>query len=84
MEATIKLTLNELTPGFIKELKGLFNNEQEIELTIEPLNDFGLNKKETKEDYLKRINQTLENLEKGKSLSFSEEELDEYSEKLEI
>jgi len=82
MEATIRLTLDELTPVFIEELKGLFKNDQAIKLIIEPINDFGLNKKEAKEEYLKRINQVLKNLEKGKSVSFSEAEFDEFSEAL--
>ena len=80
MEATIRISLNELTPDFINRLKSFISNDQEIELTINPVNDFGLNRKETKEEYINRIQLALKNLSEGKSVSFSEEELDEFSE----
>ncbi len=82
MDATIRISLNELTPAFIDDLKKLFKGNEEIELTIAPVNDFGLNSKETKEEYLSRIDSVLQNLEKGRSISFSEDELDHYANQL--
>lgn len=82
MEATIRISLNELTPAFIDDLKRLFKGSEELELTIGPSNDFGLNRKETKEEYLNRIAHVLQNLEQGRSISFTEEQLDEYANRL--
>jgi hypothetical protein len=82
MYATIRISLNELTPDFIDDLKRLFKENEEIELTIGRVNDFGLNRKETKEEYLTRISRVLQNLEKGRSVSFSEDELDKYANQL--
>lgn len=82
MDATIRISLNELTPDFIDDLKRLFKENEEIELTIGRVNDFGLNRKETKEEYLTRIAQILQSLEKGRSVSFSEDELDKYANQL--
>lgn len=82
MDATIRISLNELTPDFIDDLKRLFKENEEIELTIGRVNDFGLNRKETKEEYLTRIAQVLQSLEKGRSVSFSEDELDKYANQL--
>jgi hypothetical protein len=82
MEATIRISLNELTPAFIDDLKRLFKGSEELELTIGPSNDFGLKRKETREEYLNRIDRVLDNLEKGRFTSFSEEELGEYANRL--
>lgn len=82
MEATIRISINELTPDFVKKLKMLLNKDQEIVLTISPVGDFGLNKKETKEEYIQRIQESLINLSNGRSVAFSEQELDEFSENL--
>ncbi len=83
MNAVFRISLSELTPGFITDLKKIFRENQKLELTIEPVNDFGLNRKESKEVYFRRINQSLKNLEENKSVSFSEEEFDEFVAKLE-
>ena len=83
MNAVFRISLSELTPGFITDLKKIFREDQKLELTIEPVNDFGLNQKESKEAYFKRINQALKNIEKHRSVSFSEVEFDELVEKLE-
>ncbi|MBE0663054.1 MAG: hypothetical protein IH597_11380 [Bacteroidales bacterium] len=82
MEATIRISINELTPDFVKKLKMLLNKDQEIELTINPVGDFGLNNKESKEEYIQRIQEALTNLSNGKFVAFSEQELDEFSENL--
>jgi predicted RNA-binding protein with RPS1 domain len=83
MDATIRISLSELTPDFITDLKKIFREDQKLELTIEPVNDFGLNIKETKEAYFNRINQVLKNLEERRSVSFSENEFDEFVKNLE-
>jgi len=83
MDATIRISLSELTPGFITDLKKIFREDQKLELIIEPVNDFGLSVKETKEAYFNRINQVLKNLEERRSVSFSENEFDEFVKSLE-
>jgi len=82
MNATIKMSLNELTPGFISDLRKIFKDDQKLLLTIEPAGDFGLNIKESREEYIQRINRVLKKLEAGKSISFSDDEFDEFVEKL--
>lgn len=83
MDATFRISLSELTPGFIADLKSIFSEKQEMKVTIEPVNDFGLNRKETKEEYFRRINEVLGNLEKGRSVAYSEKEFEQFVENLE-
>jgi len=83
MDATFRISLSELTPGFIADLRSIFRENQEVNVTIEPVNDFGLNRRETKEEYFMRINEVLKNLEEGRSVAYSEEEFDQFVENLE-
>jgi len=82
MDATLRISLSELTPGLIANLKSIFSEKQEVKLTIEPVSDFGLNRRETKEEYFMRINEVLKNLEQGRSVAYSEEEFDQFVENL--
>ena len=64
METVIRIRSNELTPDFLNKIKALFNKEEELEISISPISDFGLNKKESREEYVNRINLAIKNLDK--------------------
>lgn len=82
MQTVIKVKVSELYTDFLAAIKTLFRREQEVEITISATNDFGLTKPETKEEYLNRLNRAIENIEKGKVVVFSPEELDNLNEQL--
>jgi hypothetical protein len=67
METVIRIRTNELTPDFLNKIKALFNKEEELEISISPVSDFGLNKKESREEYVSRINKAIRNLDKQTS-----------------
>ncbi len=75
METVIRIRSNELTPDFLNKIKALFSKDEELEISISPVSDFGLNKKESREEYVNRINLAIKNLDKqtgNVSLSDSE------------
>jgi hypothetical protein len=37
METTIRISPKELTPEWLKKIKALFENENEIQITIKPM-----------------------------------------------
>ena len=63
MEATIKISPEELTPTLLKKIKVLFENEDKLEITIKSasIRDFTLN--ESREKYNTRVNSAIDNLE---------------------
>jgi len=67
---------------FIKVIKSLFKKEREIEITVTSATDFGLNKTETKEEYIARIKRAIKSVEKGNVVSFTEEKFDKLNENL--
>ncbi|MBW6534500.1 MAG: hypothetical protein K0B11_05795 [Mariniphaga sp.] len=67
METVIRIRSNELTSDLFNKIKALFNNEEELEISISPVADFGLNKKESREEYVNRVNKAIRNLEKQTS-----------------
>jgi len=67
METVIRIRTNELTPDFFNKIKALFNKEEELEISISPVSDFGLNKKESREEYVNRVNKAIRNLDKQTS-----------------
>ena len=46
METIFRIKPNELTLDFLDKVKTLFGNEDVIEISISPVSDFGLTKKE--------------------------------------
>ena len=77
METVIRIRSNELTPDFLNKIKALFNKEEELEISISPITDFGLNKKESREEYVNRINLAIKNLDKRTgNVSLSESEFE--------
>ena len=72
METIFRIKPNELTLDFLENVKSLFGNEEVIEISISPLSDFGLTKKEGKKEYEARIAKAIKNLEENKdTVSFS-------------
>jgi len=75
METTIRISPNELTPAWLKKVKALFENENELQITIKPLKKSNLIVSESGEEYITRVNRAIENIESGEeivSLSASE------------
>ena len=77
METTIRLKSSELTPAFVEKLKAFFEKDDELEIAITPISDFGLNSKESEEKYMDRVNRAIKNLENSEDISsFSEDEFE--------
>ena len=77
METIFRIKPNELTLDFLDKVKTLFGNEEVIEISISPVSDFGLTKKEDKKTYEDRVNRAIKNLEGHKdTVSFSEDEFE--------
>jgi len=64
METVIRIRSNELTPDFLNKIKALFSKDEELEISISPVSDFELNKKESREEYVTRVNLAIRNLDK--------------------
>jgi hypothetical protein len=80
METIIRIKPNELTTDFLDKIKGLFKNEPVLEISISPVPDFGLTKKESHKVYMDRINKAIDNLESRRgTITFSENELNSLS-----
>ena len=67
METVIRIRSNELTPDFLNKIKALFSKDEELEISISPVSDFELNKKESREEYVNRVNMAIRNLDKQTS-----------------
>jgi hypothetical protein len=77
METIIRIKTSDLTPDFLNKIKTLFKNEDALEIAITPVSDFGLTKKETPEEYKKRVNDAIGNLDRDKdTIGFSSSEFD--------
>ena len=63
METIFRIKPNELTIDFLDKVKSLFKNEEVIEISISPMSDFGLTKKEGRQEYEDRIKKAITNLE---------------------
>jgi hypothetical protein len=82
MEANIILRKEDLNLEFIEKLKGFSKKSHKLQLAISDVEDFELNKKETKEEYFKRLVNASKNVVKNK-LSFRDKDfLDKIKEEL--
>ena len=83
METVFRLKVSEFNESFIETIKTLFKNDKEIEVNISSVTDFNLNISETKEEYTKRIDQAIENIENNKdTISFNEKEFEDLTQNL--
>ena len=64
-----------MTPDFLMYIKSLFKNSNQLQISISDVDTFDLNVKETKEMYLKRLENSIAEVEKHK-VSFTEEEFE--------
>ena len=70
-------------PKLTALLKTLLSKEEEIEVTVKPTQEPKAREKESKQEYWDKIDRAINNLEQGENVvSFTEEELEEYSNKL--
>ena len=77
METIFRIKPNELTLDFLEKVKTLFNDENVIEISITPVSDFGLTKKESRKEYKNRVSKAIKNLETNRNtVSFSEDEFE--------
>ncbi len=67
METTFRIKSKDLTPDLMNKIMALFEKEDTLEISISPVTDFGLTKKESRKAYEKRINKAIENLEANKN-----------------
>jgi hypothetical protein len=63
MEATIKISPEELTPSLLKKIKVLFENEDKLEITIKSASARDLTLNESREEYYTRVNSAIDNLQ---------------------
>lgn len=82
METVLKIKVSDLDMDFVNAIKTLFKNNREIEITISSDTDFGLNKVETKKEYIDRLKKAIENVEKGNVVAFTEMEFDKMNKNL--
>jgi hypothetical protein len=74
MEATFLVKKSELTPDFLEVLKNIEGSEY-LHITATPSK---LYKKETKEEYLERIDKAIDNIENGSRIEFTEEQFETF------
>jgi hypothetical protein len=83
METTIRISPNELTPAWLKKVKALFENENELQITIRPLTRSDLIVNESREEYKTRVNRAIDNIESGKDvISLSASQFDKLADQL--
>ena len=82
METLLKIKVSDLDVDFINAIKTLFKKDSEIEITVSSATDFGLNKTETKEEYIARIIKAAKNVENGHIVYFTDNELAELNKQL--
>ena len=83
METTIRISPNELTPAWLKKVKALFENENELQITIKPFKRSNLIVNESGEEYMTRVNQAIANIESGEEVvSLSATEFDKLADQL--
>ena len=83
METVFSLKVSELNNDLIKVIKSLFKNDREVKITVNSSNIPESNKPETKEEYFAQIDKAIENIEKGKGITFTWEEFNNLAKKLE-
>lgn len=78
METTFILKEDELNEDFLSALKKLFRFKSQIQVTVSVSEDFGLLKKESLEECLKRIEKTMVEIEQPTHrIEISPDQLDE-------
>ena len=78
MDATIKISSSDLNEELLKKIKALLNGKSaDITISIKTQeNSFALN--ESKEEYITRISKSVQDIEEGKGLTFTMQELEAF------
>jgi hypothetical protein len=76
MESSFTLKLSELDSDFLKTIRHLFRKDNKVTITISSTHVSTINTPETGEEYLQRLEHALKNLDKGKGITVSENDLD--------
>lgn len=83
METTIRISPKELTPAWLKKVKALFENENELQITIKPSKRSYFAANESNEEYITRVNKAIENIESREDVvSLSAAEFDKLADQL--
>ena len=79
MDALIKISSSEFNEDIFKKLKSIIKSIGNSEITIEITNKTNsLFRKETKDKYWNRIKQSTKELEEGKGVVFTMDELEKF------
>ena len=73
MRTHIVLKKEELNQDLLDNIKSLFKNADELEISIAASDDFDLNQKETQKEYVDRLEKAMNEVE-NKKISFPEDE----------
>lgn len=78
MDATIKISSSDFNEELLKKIRALLNGKSaDITISIKTLeNSFILN--ESKEEYLTRISKSAQDIEEGKEITFTMQELEAF------
>jgi len=71
MDSTFILRSDELDIKFLESIRSLYKDSQMIQITISKSNDSKLDKNETKEEYLHRLEKAAHDVDEGNKISFS-------------
>ncbi|MBK8807909.1 MAG: hypothetical protein IPO21_15195 [Bacteroidales bacterium] len=83
METIIRLKYNELTPLLLEKIQHFFKGNDNLEIAIKSVDDFGLTDEETPELYEKRIIKSIDNLEHNRNIvTFTADEFDKHTQNL--
>ncbi len=73
MNAVIKVKASELNVSLLERIKNLIADNKDAEVTISVVDKLA--------EYFEELNRSIKNLEEGNVISFTMEELEEYSAK---
>lgn len=84
METVIKIRPSELNANLINILKKLYGKNEDVEITIRMTSHAPTNllREEDKADYFKRLEKSVEDVEKGNVVFYTAEEFDALSKRL--
>ena len=84
MEAVLRVQSSEFTDELISKIKTLLSGTSNTEITIsisEKKSD-GILREETREQYFKRLDKSIENFEKGNVITFSGDTFEQFAKHL--
>jgi len=79
MDALIRVRSSEFNEDIFNKIKALLKSFGDAEITIAVTDTLNTSRKESKEEYWNRISQSVSDIENGKGVSFTVEELNKLS-----